>query len=398
MLVLGPAQPIDRAALRSLEDLCSQAGYTVVQTRNLSGERIRELRLAHRLFQPYKDAASLGGLSASERLRLLQVYDSPEFLQLYGARPQELEIQPVGQFLDQTDVPIGTIKGWCQLLLEAYPLDSGAIDGINTVGDCKLAAVFARSDSAPIFLLNPHIYSILDSHEAPGSSLCALHLKPAAPNVLSQRNLQGELEKVWDGPHRMSGSALQAARDLWIWFGIHLEDTLLGRELLAETEIDPRDLETHPYIDYLGQRWVLVELTAGLSINQTRAILADGALAETPAPAAAAATLERLDLAYEEAQVISQDQGVRCVIATGSIARNRCSDDSDLDLAIIVDDSNGPRRIDSRQIGNVILDRDWIPEGEALELVSQSPADVKGLRESSRIGLGLVLYDPAGVG
>ncbi len=227
MLVLGPAQPLDRAALRSLEDLCSHAGYTVAQTRNLSGERIRELRLAHRLFKPYKDAASLGGPSAGERLRLLQIYDSPEFVHSYGARPQALEIQPVEQFLDQTGIPIDTIKDWCQQLFEAHPLDSGAIGGVNTIGNCKVVSVFAPPDSAPVFLTNPHVYSILDSYETPGSSLCTFHLKPAGTKAPSRKTLKGELEKVWASPHRMSRSALESARDLWVWFGVHPQDTVL---------------------------------------------------------------------------------------------------------------------------------------------------------------------------
>ena len=348
-------------------------------------------------FSPTKMPRPSEDLPPLERLRLLQIYDSPEFVQSYGARPQSLEIQPVERFLDQTGIPIDTIKDWCQQALEAHPLDSGAIDGVNTIGNCKLVSIYRPPDSAPVFLLNAHLYSILDSYESPGSSLCTLHLKPAGSKAPSGKSLRRELEKVWTSPYRMSRSALESTRDLWLWFGVEPQDTVTGRELFGETGINPGDLETQPYIDYLGQRWVLVELAAGLSIDQTRAILAGGTLAETPAPAASAATLQRLDLAYEEARMISQDPGVQCVIATGSIARNRCSDDSDLDLAIIVDDSHGPRRIDSRQIGDVVLDRDWIPASEAHQLVSQSPADVKRLRESSRIGLGLVLYDPAGM-
>ena len=81
----------------------------------------------------------------------------------------------------------------------------------------------------------------------------------------------------------------------------------------------------------------------------------------------------------------------------GSVARDHCSHDSDLDLAVIVDDEAGPRRIDSCRRDGIAVDRDWIPKSEALALVSQSTADVKGLRESSRLGSGLVVYDRAGL-
>ena len=171
-----------------MEGLCSHAGYTVANSRNLSGKRIRELRLAHRLFQPYKDAASLGGPSAAERLRLLQIYDSPEFVQSYGARPQSLEIQPVERFLDQTGIPIDTIKDWCQQALEAHPLDSGAIDGVNTIGNCKLVSIYRPPDSAPVFLLNAHLYSILDSYGV--SRLVTVYPPPQA------RRQQGPFRKV----------------------------------------------------------------------------------------------------------------------------------------------------------------------------------------------------------
>ena len=54
------------------------------------------------VFQAELDIAATGRLYAAEWLRLLQIYDRPEFRQIYGVRPGQLTVQPAMRMLDQS--------------------------------------------------------------------------------------------------------------------------------------------------------------------------------------------------------------------------------------------------------------------------------------------------------
>lgn len=105
------------------------------------------------------------------------------------------------------------------------------------------------------------------------------------------------------------------------------------------------------------------------------------------------ATLTRLNLARNISRSLEQDLSVIAVIATGSVARNRCSSTSDLDLTVITSDRGMRRSVTSESMKKVAIDIEWLTKRRAVSIMKGGSRDLKGLREASRLGLGIFLLD-----
>jgi len=105
------------------------------------------------------------------------------------------------------------------------------------------------------------------------------------------------------------------------------------------------------------------------------------------------ATRTRLTLARNISCSLEQDPTVLAVIATGSVARNRCSRTSDLDLTVITADQGMRRSVTSETMKGVAIDIEWLTKRRALSIMKGGKRDLKGLREASRLGLGVFLLD-----
>jgi hypothetical protein len=397
LVLFQPTTETDPNAWALLQAGCAETGYRIARARTMSGRDIRQHGKARSFLQAELDIAATGRLYAAEWLRLLQIYDRPEFRQIHGVRPGQLAVQPAMRMLDQSSRSALELSGWCREKIAEHGLDSRRLDALNAIGDCKVVFLLEAGDRPPVFLLNPHVLAILAEYEDPGRTTCAFHVRPARSDCRPWHDLVARVTDRFGPLCRISRGAADAVHDLWAWFALDPQDTAVGQRLLEDTRWQPHDLLGRPYLDYLGERRVFRELARGMNVEQARELLMAGRLVEAPGSGARPDTLRRVELAFEEADDVARQSQVLCVIASGSVARDRCSHDSDLDLAVIVDDEAGPRRIDSCRRGGIAVDRDWIPKSEALALVSQSTADVKGLRESSRLGSGLVVYDRAGL-
>ena len=105
------------------------------------------------------------------------------------------------------------------------------------------------------------------------------------------------------------------------------------------------------------------------------------------------ATLTRLNLARNVSCSLEHDPRVLAVIATGSVARNRCSQTSDLDLTVITADQGMRRSVTFETMKGVAIDIEWLTKRRALSIMKGGKRDLKGLREASRLGLGVFILD-----
>jgi predicted nucleotidyltransferase len=363
--------------------------WRVESQRVLYGAEVNRLGLATRHFRVDLDFATRGGLDAAERLELLQIYDHPTFRDRHGLRPQQFEVLPSLQSSEPTVAP----ESRSSRPTDWSPFMTRACDAPSLVGDRKVASVVEREDGQPVFLLNQHVASWVDAFQLETRELRVYYLR-----ALSDEGCESAIPTIADEqdvPWHISAGPIEAIRDLWNWFGVEPLDSAIGRELLAETDLRPESLLEHPYVNYCGRCRVATEVTAGLSVSQTRRLLQHSVLVDSPGPPATEATRKRVDLAYEAVKKLRQDPIVLAAIATGSVAMNRCLQDSDLDLVIVTHDTHTSRHIEAEELDGIAADLDWMPRQDALEIVDpDEPAGVKELREAARLAFGLPVYDP----
>jgi hypothetical protein len=84
---------------------------------------------------------------------------------------------------------------------------------------------------------------------------------------------------------------------------------------------------------------------------------------------------------------------VRAVLATGSVARGRCSADSDLDLTVITDLPGHRHRVEARTVDGVAVDVEWLSSDAARRVASPPRRDIKALRDAARLGQAFVAFD-----
>ena len=194
----------------------------------------------------------------------------------------------------------------------------------------------------------------------------------------------------------LSNGPVEALREVVIWFGRKPEETATGRALAGVDGV--RELVECSYIETEGKTAVLTAATNGKNLTELRALLERGRLLYAEDQAGSEPTRKRIDTAWTVARQLRLDPAVRAVFATGSVARNRASADSDLDLVVVSSDSSRPRRIERRSSDGVLVECEWMHLDEAQRVAAARNGDLKELREASRLGLSLPVWDPDGLG
>ena len=279
-----------------------------------------------------------------------------------------------------------------------------------------------------MFLLNPHLPSVTSWFERSPTPLLAALLGSADDDALPWARMRAEFcggsdpgtaapgslrRDMWDGvwPLRyadgievgrshngvhLSNGPVEAVREASIWFGIAPGETEAGRMLVAACGGDT-DLLDAPYLRSEGRTRVLVDVTRDLSPTEAARVLAGGQASTLGAQAMTEATARRVDLAHRIARELAANGDVTAVLAGGSVAANRASADSDLDLIAITSSTERSLSVERWERTGVVVEIDWLRLDAALEIAAGGERDVRELRRSARLGLALAVYDPEGV-
>lgn len=101
------------------------------------------------------------------------------------------------------------------------------------------------------------------------------------------------------------------------------------------------------------------------------------------------------DLGVELAMALKNEPDVLAVLVTGSVARGRAHQDSDLDIIVIVETASRLKgKIECVTYRDIRVEYNWIGLEDANRIVTNRTPSQKDLREASRIGTGIALWDP----
>ena len=139
-----------------------------------------------------------------------------------------------------------------------------------------------------------------------------------------------------------------------------------------------------------GADRVLVEATSGLSVPAAASLLA--ACRPVRKIAGNAYSLKRLAMARALSVELSGDLDTKAVFVSGSVARGRCSADSDLDLIVLCDGRAG--RIDRRIDDGITVETSFISRADLSISLGRTHGSMQDLKQASRVALALPLYDP----
>ena len=431
VLMFKPGARVTGTMLDDLVQRCGECGYVISAARAIAPDVVRDGQLIRRHYRIHQDIAEHGGLTPEERLTLLHLYDVPQFAERYGRRPHEVPVMPVMAFLRVSGTPVAVVNEWSEATAGAFGLNGGGIDGANEIGDDKYVNLFHHQEFAggnPVFLLNPHMPSVIGWYERACHPVTVLHLEAhtpdalpwirmrrdfcggsdpalAAPGSLRRDSYEGVFPLTWEaaaglsrannGVH-LSNGPVEALRELVIWFDRRAEQTAAGRALAAAGVPLPHVLE-RSYLHLEGVTKLLTEATKGATRDEAVALLQKGQLLEAHSRLASEATLLRVDVAQQLAKTLSADPAVIAVIATGSVSRNRASGDSDLDLVVVAEPDPSASRETRHSHGRLVVEIEWMTPAAALAKAEAAAGDLKSLRESSRLAFGLPVYDPRAV-
>jgi predicted nucleotidyltransferase len=431
VLLSKPATIMTPAVLDDLAERAAECGYLVVTARMVTASELVAEGTMRRHYAAHWDIAREGRLQPDERLRLLDIYDRPGFDDRFGVAAVDVPVVPVLEYLARSGISLDAINDWSEASADAHGLNSGTFDGPNEVGDLTYVNLFGPSDgsSPPVFLLNPHLPSVTSWFERTPTPILAALLGSAGDDALPWARMRAEFcggpdpstappgslrRDMWDGvwPMRyvdgidvgrshngvhLSNGPVEAVREAWIWFGIAPEETEAGRTLVAACDGDA-DLLDAPYLRCEGRTRVLVDVTRDLSATEAARVLAGGQASTLGAQAMTEATARRVDLAHRIARELAANAEVTAVLAGGSVAANRASDDSDLDLIAITTSTERSLSVERVERAGVVVEIDWLRLDTALEIAAGGELrDVRELRRSARLGLALAVYDPEGV-
>lgn len=431
VLLSKPATIMTPAVLDGLAERAAECGYAVVAARMVTASELAAEGTMRRHYAAHWDIAREGRLQPEERLRLLDVYDRPGFEDRFGVAAVDVPVVPILEYVAGSGISLDAINDWSEASADAHGLNSGTFDGPNEVGDLTYVNLFKPSDGSrpPVFLLNPHLPSVTSWFERSPTPLLAALLGSADDNALPWARMRAEFcggsdpstalpgslrRDIWDGvwPMRyvdgidvgrshngvhLSNGPVEAVREASIWFGIAPDETEAGRTLVAACEGNA-DLLDAPYLRYEGRTRVLVDITRDLSAADAARVLAGGQVSTLGAEAMTAATARRVDLAHRIARELATSAEVTAVLAGGSVAGNRASGDSDLDLIVITTSHERSLSVERIERTDVVVEIDWLGLDTALEIAAGGKlGDVRELRRSARLGLALAVYDPEGV-
>ena len=372
VLLFKPAVRVTAETLNELDERVAECGYVIVEGRMVPPVDIRERRLARRHYHLHQAIAERGTLHADERRSLLRIYDVPEFRRRHGCSPAQVPVMPVYQFLAESGVPVERVNQWSVACANEHGLASGSIDAANELADCKYVNLF-RGDPAslgtPVFLLNAHMPAVIGDFEQSPHALVALRLLAASSAALRwpelrvafcgasdpARAVPGSLRRdAYDGvfPLRLesgepidrtrngihlSDGALEAFREIVIWFDREPSHTSIGRALADGTAIDLREAIERPFVSIDGRCHTLKQATRGKTLEQVREILVRGRLLDVEDPSAGDAdvsrgedvvleTLSPDDLAERHERLRSMMMGYKLSKALYVVAKLRLAD------------------------------------------------------------------------
>jgi hypothetical protein len=428
LLMFKPGVRVTPALVDDLQRRASECGYIVAEARTIDPSVVRDRQLIRRHYQIHQDIAERGALTARERVRLLDLYDRPEFAEQFGLSADRVPVMPVAPFLERSGVPVDVLNRWSEATAEACGLNAGGMLGANEIGDDKYVNLFVDPRGGrvpPTFLLNPHMPSVTEWYERAVHPVCVFILQAHAPDALSWSELRrdfcgttdpararpGSLRRDsfeglfplnWEGATRLaranngihlSSGPVEALREIAIWFDRKAEDIALGRALVS-SGIRPSDLLERSYFAMAGRAVLVTEATRNCSMVEAVDMLRHGHLLGIESQRATEATLARVDVAHRHARTLAAQTDVVAVIATGSVARNRASDDSDLDLVIVANLPDDAVCIERAVIEGIAVECEWMTRATAMAVAAAAACDLKSLRESSRLGFGVPVYDP----
>lgn len=431
VLLFKPATIVTAEVLEDLAGRAGECGYSVVAARTVTPAELVANGAVRRHYAAHWEIARAGQLQPDERLRLLRIYDQPRFEDRFGIAAADVPVLPVLEFVSRSAIPLDTINAWSEASANAHGLNSGGFDGPNEVGDLIYVNLFEFPDrlAGPVFLLNPHMPSVTTWFEHNPTPLIALLLGSADDGALPWARMRAEFcggsdpstsppgslrRDMWEGfwllryvdeievgrAHNgvhLSNGPVESVREAGIWFGIAPEETATGRTLLAACGGKPEFLHAE-YLCFEGRTRVLVDVTRDLSTTEAARVLAAGKRLAIRDQAANHATIRRVDLAHRIGRELADAGEVIAVLVGGSVARNRASDDSDLDLVVITSRPERSQVIERMERSGVVVELDWLVLEDALELAAGGQErDVRELRRSARLGLALAVHDPDGI-
>lgn len=402
----------------------AECGYIVSAGRQVKTEEVRRRQLVRRHYHAHWEIARRGQLLPQERLRMLQIYDRSDFEAITGRGVFDIPVVPAlaDPFAEHADA----LAAWSETETERHGLNSGGLNGPYEVGDLTYVHLHpAWRDAGPIFFLNPHMPTVTGWFERASRPLTALLLRVASERALPWARVRAEFcgagiparaavgslrRDMWDGvfPLRygagvrmspatngvhLSNGPVEALREAHIWFGLSAEEAGLAG-LLAGCGVAFSDVLECAYVTAGGQTKILADLTRGMTVDEARNVIRAGALSAVADQPDNAETLRRVDLAYEATKAIRHDPELTAAFVGGSVARNRASHDSDLDLMLVTHGASHSGLTDRRTANDVVVESTWFTAEEALEQAAcAKDASMAALRRSGRWGTALAIFD-----
>jgi len=431
VLVVKPSVGATPAFIRDIVERAAECGYAVVEARAVAAAEVRDRGLARAHYHSHCAFAERGGLSPAERAALLRIYGTSEFEGLYGRPAAAVPVVPVERFLAESGTPREIIQDWSDTSTAARGLDSGALDGPNELGDDKYVNLFTDprwTAGGAVFLINPHMPSVLAWWESSPSPRVALLLARKSAHALSWTRLREEFCGASDGARARPGSIrrdglegvlpvpvepgeavdrtrnvihlsngpIEVLRETALWFERPVHEQSAARPLMAATGLDAKALLERSLLAVDGTVRPFTGATAGLTVLETVARINRGRVLPAEALICTPATSRRIDAAHAMVPALLADAPVKAVLVTASTARNRASHDSDVDLVVVADPME--HRIERRRAGPFLLECEWM-DGERVRWVAAGGGrrDLKGLREASRLAHAIAVYDPDGL-
>ncbi|MDT0446389.1 nucleoside-diphosphate kinase [Streptomyces johnsoniae] len=369
VLVFKPGIEVLPSTLRELAARLAECGYLASRARltDGSGSGNRGKAAAHYLTPAA--LAERGTLMAQERLAFLEIYDRPEFVRRFGARPQDIEVVTARQIVEERGLSEELLEKWSTGSAELRGLDSREIDGPNEIGDCLFVNVHQEPgfhNGRALVVINPHMPGVLSRLEHSDNRTLAVLVTAHSPAALPWPRMRAEfcgatdpalalpgslrgdalaglfplgaadgepVRRTNNGVH-LSNGAVEALHDAHTWFGLPPGRTGIGRAF-TERGLDPETVLARPFVDRGGHRRAVATLTDGLDRDRAAELLAQGRLCGVDAFRSSGPSVRRVDLSWDVARRLRRERGVRAVLATGSTARNRACPDSDLNLLIV---------------------------------------------------------------
>lgn len=432
VLVVKPSVRATPAFVREIVVRAAECGYVVVEARAYSAAEVRDRGLARAHYHSHCAFAERGGLSPAERGALLRIYGTVEFERAYGRPASCVPVLPVERFLRDSGTPRRVIRRWSDASTAARGLDSGALDGPNELADDKYVNLFRHrrwTDDDPVLLINPHMPSVLAWWEESTSPRVALLLARASSDGLSWSRFRSEFCGASDGARALPGSIrrdgldgvlevpvepgevvdrtrnivhlsngpVEAARETALWFERPFPEQPAARRLGAAAGIPAEALMERALLAVDGTARPVNGATEGLGLQDAAELLQRGRLLDAGEVHCTLETRRRIDAAHGYVGTLRAVAPVHAVLVTASTARNRASRDSDVDLAVVTSEPVA-RGIERREVGELLLECEWMDVERARRVAAADDGrDLKGLRESSRLGQAVAVFDPEGL-